>query len=739
MSYLQGYWDTAKSSNSFWAECQCADKRLVLATFPWPPPGLPSDTPTRTRHIVFLLEGSNTTPSRSISYEPGHANESEVFLAEARSDGSRANYGKVAPISREQFWTVALEKLFGSNPPKLAPPSSGNAGQSATNLARWKASDEPAAWVRAHLKGWNHQEWLDLLASLGKSRYWPMDESEIGRHLEALRTKLNPAAPTSTATSTTTTISSSSTSTTTSPSVGLEILFSAAHPHLFRKNAFRVTGLAVEATAGEIARHVEKLRMTAKYGGGNRLPSPLPLTPPPDNDLIREAVDRLRDPERRLIDEFFWFWPHKLGDSRDDESLAALRNGDEGKATAIWKKQESGHSVGNVSMHNLAVLMHAKALDSEFPNSGATADWSKRLELWKSAYQRWKILLDDEGFWSRLTSRIRELDDPRLTTGTARRMRSSLPLGLLLINAQLTVRAAEAGKAEDVKQHLAVMKASGFGEAVVQEALRRAVESIRDRIKTLCQAADKETDVHPEAGGTVVTRQLAETKPLLAILDLVLPAADPARIATHDEVAIMALRSQIAFGNKTEQWKKSFELLEAILLIAVSPSARSRIEENLRIVKRNRDSTLCFFCGENEGGKGLGIERKMFGDVNRNPTFKNGRFVTEMTWRKRTITVPRCPRCKAAQGKAAAWTALAIITSILTGIVSCAVAADQPDGDGIAALMLFAFSIVGSIVGSFLARNYYRKNIKPAGHANQYPEIKDQLKAGWQFGTEPVN
>lgn len=518
-----------------------------------------------------------------------------------------------------------------------------------------------------------------------------------------------------------------------------EILLTAARPDLFRKNAFRVTGLAVEATAGDIARQAEKLRMAGKYGG-KRIPSPLPLTPPPDTDQIREAVDRLRDPERRLVDEFFWFWPHKLGGSRDDEALSALSRGEDEQAAGIWKRQESGQSASNVSMHNLAVLMHARALDMESQNGNNSAvDPVKRTELWKSAYQRWNVLLDDEAFWSRLTARIRALDDPRLTTGTARRMRASLPLALLLISAQLALRSAELGKADDSKQHLAVMKASGFGEAVMQEALRQAVAPIRDRIKNLCQAADKETDVHPELGDEVTERLLAQTAPLLAILDMLLPAGAPTRDGAHDEVAVIGLRCQIGFGNKTKQWKKSVALLEAVLSIAVSTSARTRIEENLGIVRTNWELNACFFCGDGEANEKCGIEKKMFGNINRTRKLIRYRMGTEVTWNKRTITVPRCQNCKSAQSKTAAWTTLAVITSILTGMVSCGIASNQPDGGGIAVLMLFGFGIGGSFIGSLLARRYFRKKIRPVGHANKYKEIQKLLKEGWHFGSQPTN
>jgi hypothetical protein len=66
----------------------------------------------------------------------------------------------------------------------------------AANLERWKASKEPDAWVRQHLRGWNHSDWSKLLATLRNTEYWPMDEAAIGRHLEMLRDNIR-AEPTS--------------------------------------------------------------------------------------------------------------------------------------------------------------------------------------------------------------------------------------------------------------------------------------------------------------------------------------------------------------------------------------------------------------------------------------------------------------------------------------------------------------------------------------------------------------
>lgn len=89
------------------------------------------------------------------------------------------------------FW----KKLFGAKrqPGKILELRS----DLTANLSHWESSGEAEAWVLAHLKGWNHQNWLDVLASLGTSSYWPMDEPALGQHLEQLRDALTAKAASS--------------------------------------------------------------------------------------------------------------------------------------------------------------------------------------------------------------------------------------------------------------------------------------------------------------------------------------------------------------------------------------------------------------------------------------------------------------------------------------------------------------------------------------------------------------
>ncbi len=55
------------------------------------------------------------------------------------------------------------------------------------NLTRWQESGAPLQWVEDCRGEWNHQDWLNLLAELQQSEFWPMTPEDVGRVLEELK------------------------------------------------------------------------------------------------------------------------------------------------------------------------------------------------------------------------------------------------------------------------------------------------------------------------------------------------------------------------------------------------------------------------------------------------------------------------------------------------------------------------------------------------------------------------
>lgn len=455
------------------------------------------------------------------------------------------------------------------------------------NLDRWIASGAPRRWVAEHGGTWGHNDWLNLVEELRGSGYWPMNLDAVGAALEKCKAAPQNRPQTETIN--------------TALSTDCQPLLDAARPDIYRQNAFRVTGLSIDATERDISRQAEKLRMMEKFSGGARQAGGfLPLNHSPDQDAVRDALQRLRDPEQRLVDEFFWFWPHQLGQSKTDEALVALGQGNATEAAGIWTRQEASLSESNVSMHNLAVLSHVAALDLEHAALTAplTEEQKKQRDTcWQETFKRWQVLLAHEAFWSRLTARIREMGDPRLTTGTARRMRNALPLSLLSINARLARNAAELGDMAEAGRHMQLMHDAGFDQKVADEALKQAAKPVRERIKTLCQTAQSEAGADPVHADKAAGRLLDQTSPLLAVLDCLLPLAHLMRDGAHDEVAQQVLSCLISYGKKTENWKVTLKLLERALPIAATKSIAEEIRKNIETVKSNVQSASDW-CGE---------------------------------------------------------------------------------------------------------------------------------------------
>jgi hypothetical protein len=319
-----------------------------------------------------------------------------------------------------------------------------------------------------------------------------------------------------------------------------------------------------------------------------------------------------------------------------------------------------------------------------------------------------------------------------------------------------------------------LMQKSGFEQVIVNEALRDALSNIRQRIKIICAPAESKANENPEQANKIALQLLKEAKPLLSIVDQLLPSDDLIRRGAHDEVATKMLHCQIAYANKTQDWKGSLELLEGILPLAAGELIISRIKENLEIVKKNREAGLCFFCGRNEPDEQASIEVAMYGNVKHIPNIPGlerfnrpdllaalgdlgGRYGTKVTWQQANIKVPRCSSCKAYHTRSK--------TKRSTY---------HNSGSDIKRNWSTAFGVIGGVIGLFLVRFSFlwvialpllgvyiaRKVIKvkiagditpckveEAVHCNirslndkiEFPPIKQLRAQGWNFGSRPPN
>lgn len=482
-----------------------------------------------------------------------------------------------------------------------------------------------------------------------------------------------------------------------------------AGPELYRKNAFRITGLTVEATARDIRRRAEKMRVVARLGTGSEAMI-LPLDEPPDDAATQQATQRLRDPVCRLLDELFWFWP----DGEADNGISALRRGDLNAAFQSWRDT----ATTAVAVHNLAVLHHAQALDHHrFDARGR--------KLWREAFAYWRRVVSDDAFWKLLESRVREMADPRLTPDTAERLRADLPAALLSVNARLAVRAGRDGRFDEAAEHIALMRASGFRTATVDEVLRDAIAPDTARIRALGEKAQQAVGADPQHGDEVIRRFLSQTTPFLALLASVLPEDHPVLLGARDEVAGRVLPCVVPYVNETDDWQTAGELLEHAVPIAATGAVRDRLEENLAAVRSNLLYDTCWFCGEYPAHDQSAYELKMHGEVER--TY--GRI----RWRKLTIEVPRCATCKKGRnsrsrrnGAIGCGLAILIVAVAITFFIG-----DSSIAAAFIGIVIAVLTVVGEMgtLSLFTSRRFRA--------VQEFPPVEEQLAKGWRFGEKP--
>lgn len=524
----------------------------------------------------------------------------------------------------------------------------------------------------------------------------------------------------------------------TSPSnVDCRPLLTACTPQLYAENAFRLTGLAVHATARDIRRRQEDLKaVEGTSDWQDEHTHALSLDEHPTPEHVNAAFLKLQDPERRLIDELFWFWPLTPGHGNHDEALQLLKNGKDTEACQIWENtpRHRTHD-GLAAMHNLAIYHHLLAIEQETRSQHRHSKQPAAEELkvivahWQKAMSYWETIVDEDAFWKLVTDRVRETNDPRLTTGFVRRLRATFPLAFDQINAILAATYAEASHFEHARRHVKYMEATQTGQDDIEKTIRTIFAPLEKRVNMLVEHAVADSRKRPEDGLKNAKHLLQATKEPLAVAKGLLDEGHTVRALLFDAVAEAAFSCLITYGNKTEDWQPCADLLTEVENLAVSKEARSRIRNNRDIARKNHEGKQlreqCWFCKGNKAIETATLHVAMYGDVETTWVGTG----TRRTWRHLKVPVARCPACKtihdhAPDGEIAGAVICAIAGLIIGGCAENVVTALIGGGIGVWA---------GRNIGKFFVNRdrAWRSTVEP------HPDVLALRRQGWAFGEKP--
>ncbi|NJP97220.1 hypothetical protein HCN51_48690 [Nonomuraea sp. FMUSA5-5] len=319
-----------------------------------------------------------------------------------------------------------------------------------------------------------------------------------------------------------------------------------AGAELYRRNAFRITGLSTYADRRAVRRRKQQVTPALQVGADVDLGHDLAVGP----EEVRAAFDRLLDdPRRRLVDELFWLW------HTPDASCPC--------------------PAGLHREHDAAVRAHSAALDleAEGPSPGPELD-----ELWTRAAEQWQAVLRRAVFWEHVRHRLTALDDRQLDERAVDTLRKELRAALVRPLIELTARGGDQqGRRAGLARR---WPAPAF---LVDEQLEEVAAPLYEAANTALNDASRryDEDEPDRAAGAVLDSVLPE----LRRLDALVPRDRHRRTASlYDDTAILlnncalaVMRDEGGAGEpRARSWLKSARELTS------DQETRELIEENER-------------------------------------------------------------------------------------------------------------------------------------------------------------
>ncbi|SDK01130.1 hypothetical protein SAMN04488074_10423 [Lentzea albidocapillata subsp. violacea] len=305
-----------------------------------------------------------------------------------------------------------------------------------------------------------------------------------------------------------------------------------AGPDLYRRNPFRVVGLATDAKPAQVRAQRHLLLGALDLGGTIPGDRHLPLPSPPSAQDVRAAFDALERPDHRLVDELFWWW------------------GEPGACGCAPEVHE---------VHDIAVEAHAKALDDK------TDD-----DLWIDAADAWMDALEDPRFFDHVRHRMKALSDRRMSESTVEGLRDALPKALLAPQVALAPS----------RPRLAILLDTWDVPAVLLDgAHRSAAGPTTARIDALV----REVLSLLNDGSTRTAAQRAEELPRLANLLEALAPHERYRWSAKDRNRIAVTLNNCGLALRDSDELRARDLLEQALSFVVEQRDREIIQDNLAL------------------------------------------------------------------------------------------------------------------------------------------------------------
>lgn len=477
-----------------------------------------------------------------------------------------------------------------------------------------------------------------------------------------------------------------------------------ANIRLYFDNAFRILGLPGDSSQQDIKRKIMEYDISFKikkkiqkgiFSFGTAI----------DQELVQQADQKLKNPEKRIVDELFWFWPIEAGRGKEDEALIALYANNISTAVNIWLEEEKNDII---STHNLAIYYHIQALQLEYKRTEKKDKISSQNEKQQSdfscqAFTRWNKIIESEEFWDRLEKRIIDLDYPMLTKDTVSEIKALLPFSLCSYNLKKAIESTVSSDEYELERHFNIIKNAGFKEEIIEYALKEYSGPLTKHINNITSEYKETVKKDYKSGYNLSLKLIDESHFLLYLFDNLLND-HYLKNDCHDKLAEAGLEIIIRYVNKSGKWIEFCDVTEQFLSLATSKTLIARINDNLEIGKKElkkvaavkeaveeeyywrrvtrednidsyKDYLKKYPTGRYASNARSKIEEKrrcFFCNINTMDPSASLKVKMRKKLQEQVIIVPRCTSCMKKHKKVFYQNSIKFILSILTALLTCA-------------------------------------------------------------------
>jgi len=344
--------------------------------------------------------------------------------------------------------------------------------------------------------------------------------------------------------------------------------------NLFHHNAFHILGLDTSASQRDILKRSKEIVNYLKIDESPEYELDIGLF----DDLrteksIKEALQRLQIPKKRIKEYFFWF---QVADRVDEQALGLFKNKDYLNAIRIWQNASEGNTIKALLYKKNLVILYCLLLLIE-----------DNKDYLKESLRTWKELIDSEKFWKAFSKLYKLHDEQAISQTVINDFKNHIVSDLSDIYTEFYQIHNDSKYVDEFQNQFSVK-----GEKVEKAVLNPVFQTINNAIEKLEKMKVSEDGVLDE-------QESNDIKELVGIIQselnklIDLGFYDDSQTKTMRDKTANALKNIVLdLHNNLSETGKAISLLNVALEVVGTSSLKTKIKydiDTLKEVQKNAD------------------------------------------------------------------------------------------------------------------------------------------------------